>query len=330
MSPEQARAQPLDGRSDIYSLGVVAYVCLTGAVPFDGEDSFSIGYKHIMEALPTPPLPSDEHRHIFEIVKKMMAKVPEERFQTAEQMVEAVEAGGYVATGISTAATRAMPSIAAPRMTAGGRGGGSVAEEENPRSTVGGLAIFMLVLLLVGGAVYFFGIRQGLISRLLSKAVPMAPVDTTAAIQHDSTTPASGGVTGAADTTRHDTTHASAPATKPPEKKPAPSVAIMCAEPGPEYNRGKACFDTPPQPTVAPFINLPADATEVPRRVILAVHVSPDGTTIEARVVMASDVDSITSRAVEMAKNLQWTPALKAGSPVEAWVQQQFVPRRQN
>src|SRR5579864_1072745 len=169
MSPEQARAQPLDGRSDIYSLCVVAYVCLTGAVPFDGEDSFSIGYKHIMEALPTPPLPSDEHRHIFEIVKKMMAKVPEERFQTAEQMVEAVEAGGYVATGISTAATRAMPSIAAPRMTAGGRGGGSVAEEEKPRSTVGGLAIFMLVLLLVGGAVYFFGIRQGLIRRLLSK-----------------------------------------------------------------------------------------------------------------------------------------------------------------
>ncbi|HWZ29628.1 MAG TPA: protein kinase [Gemmatimonadales bacterium] len=332
MSPEQARAQPLDGRSDIYSLGVVAYVCLTGAVPFDGEDSFSIGYKHIMEALPTPPLPSDEHRHIFEIVKKMMAKVPEERFQTAEQMVEAVEAGGYVATGISTAATRAMPSIAAPRATTGAAGrGGAVAEGEKPRSTVGGLAIFMLVLLLVGGAVYFFGIRQGLISRLLSKAVPMAPVDTTAAIQHDSTTPAGGGgVTGAADTTRHDTTRASAPATKPPEKKPAPSVAIMCAEPGPEYNRGKACFDTPPQPTVAPFINLPADATEVPRRVILAVHVSPDGTTIEARVVMASDVDSITSRAVEMARNLQWTPALKAGSPVEAWVQQQFVPRRQN
>ena len=328
MSPEQARAQPLDGRSDIYSLGVVAYVCLTGAVPFDGEDSFSIGYKHIMEALPTPPLPTDEHRHIFEIVKKMMAKVPEERFQTAEQMVEAVEAGGYVATGISTAATRAMPSIASPRVTTGAAGRGAVAEDAKPRSTAGGLVIFMLALVLVGGAVYFFGIREGLIGRLLSRAVPMAPVDTTATVPHDSATPA---VTGAQDTTRHDTTHTPAATSKPPEKPPqAPSIAIICGEPGPEYNRGKACFDTPPQPTVAPFINLAADATEVPRRVILAVHVSTDGTTLEARVVMASSVDSITSRAVEMARTMQWTPALKAGTPVEAWIQQQFVPRRQN
>src|SRR6266550_3681809 len=52
MSPEQARAQSIDGRSDIYSLGVVAYQCLTGTVPYDGEDSFSIGYKHITEPIP--------------------------------------------------------------------------------------------------------------------------------------------------------------------------------------------------------------------------------------------------------------------------------------
>src|SRR4029077_18130061 len=117
---------------------------------------------------------------------------------TAEQMVEAVEAGGYVATGISTAATRSIPSIAMPRVTTS-RGEGA---EEKPRSTVGGLAIFVLVLLLVGGAGSFFGIRQGLMSRLSSKAVPMTPVDTSAALQHDSTVPAAG------DTTRHDTSHA--------------------------------------------------------------------------------------------------------------------------
>ena len=345
MSPEQARAQPLDGRSDIYSLGVVAYVCLTGGVPFDGEDSFSIGYKHIMEPLPEPALPSDEHRQLFEIVKKMMAKVPEERFQSAEQMVEAVEAGGYVATGISTQATRAMPSIASPRVTTGtgaGTGGpatGGAALPEAPparRSAIGGLALFMLALLLVGGGVYYFGVRQGLITRLLSRAVAVPPVDTTGSGQASRDSAALAGIPGVQDGTHHDSgalhpgaaPGAPAAAAAVPKPKPAVPTAQLCSEPGPEYNRGKACFDTPPQPTVAPFILLAPDATELPRRVILAVHVSPDGVTLATRVVLASDVDSITTRAVEMAKGLQWTPALKSGTPVDAWVQQQFVPRR--
>ncbi|OLD94713.1 MAG: hypothetical protein AUG79_07580 [Gemmatimonadetes bacterium 13_1_20CM_4_69_16] len=93
MSPEQARAQQLDGRSDVYSLGVVAYQSLTGSVPFDGEDSFSIGYKHIMEEIPAPPLETYDQRTVFEIIRKMMAKSPDDRFQTADDLVQALEAG---------------------------------------------------------------------------------------------------------------------------------------------------------------------------------------------------------------------------------------------
>ncbi len=88
MSPEQARAQGLDGRSDIYSLGIVSYQCLTGHVPFDGEDAFAIGLKHIMEHVPKPTLPSAEHRALFEVIERMVAKQPADRYQTAEELLE--------------------------------------------------------------------------------------------------------------------------------------------------------------------------------------------------------------------------------------------------
>src|SRR5213593_427038 len=114
MSPEQARAQPLDGRSDIYSLGVVAYQCLTGSVPFDGEDSFSIGYKHIMEEVPAPPLETYDQRTVFEIVRKMMAKSPAQRFQNADELVSVLESGRSVT--FTTDATMAMPSLTGARL----------------------------------------------------------------------------------------------------------------------------------------------------------------------------------------------------------------------
>ncbi|HKV75637.1 MAG TPA: protein kinase [Gemmatimonadales bacterium] len=91
MSPEQARAQAIDGRSDIYSLGVVAYQCLTGQVPFDGEDSFAIGYKHIMDPVPIPTLASAEERRLFEVIRKMLMKDPAERFQDADELIRALE-----------------------------------------------------------------------------------------------------------------------------------------------------------------------------------------------------------------------------------------------
>src|SRR3989454_3775350 len=117
MSPEQARAQALDGRSDIYSLRVVAYQSLIGRVPFDREDSFSIGYKHIMEEIPTPPLETYDQRTTFEVVKKMMAKSPDERFQSADDLVQALEAGGgFAAGGLATAAPKDIPSLAGVRM----------------------------------------------------------------------------------------------------------------------------------------------------------------------------------------------------------------------
>ena len=112
MSPEQARAGNIDGKSDIYSLGVVAYQCLTGHVPFDGEDSFAIGYKHIMDELPTPPHETADQRELFGIIQRMMAKKPDDRFPHADEVVAALEGTGGVAAAVSAdVATRPTESL---------------------------------------------------------------------------------------------------------------------------------------------------------------------------------------------------------------------------
>ena len=124
MSPEQARAQPIDGRSDVYSLGVVAYQCLTGAVPYDGEDSFSIGYKHITEPIPTPNLVTADERRIFEVIKRMLMKDPYDRFQSCEELVASFRGHPIAAQGAVRTSTATLVGTAAA-VGGGGAGGGS-------------------------------------------------------------------------------------------------------------------------------------------------------------------------------------------------------------
>ena len=211
MSPEQARAQALDGRSDLYSLGVVAYPCLTGGVPFDGEDSFSIGYKHIMEDLPTPALDSPEKRELFQIVRKMMAKSPDDRFQTADEMVTAVEGGAFapLQQSISTAATRALPSLSGiprvmttapttplPRVSAGGAGGG------HKRSVVGAIVTWLLLVGVILGGGGYFAMKKGWV---FAGAGTKPPADS-ASRARDSALLASGDTTAADSAAAPDTT----------------------------------------------------------------------------------------------------------------------------
>jgi serine/threonine protein kinase len=124
MSPEQARAQAIDGRSDIYSLGVVAYQCLTGSVPYDGEDSFSIGYKHITEPIPTPSLVTADERRVFEIIKRMLMKDPFDRFQTCEELIASFQGQPIAAPGaMRISAAVSIPSRATATAGAGAGSG---------------------------------------------------------------------------------------------------------------------------------------------------------------------------------------------------------------
>src|SRR3989442_1530434 len=299
MSPEQARAQALDGRSDLYSLGVVAYQCLTGGVPFDGEDSFAIGYKHIMEELPTPSLETPDKRSLFEIIRKMMAKLPDDRFQNADDLVQALEGGAFAPLAFATAPTRAIPSLsklpAAPTTPPPPPAPGTPARltlqgvPPGARVTLNGQPVRGPQLDVPAG-VYKLAVRAGGYQPYERQVVvpPGAPLTVRVELQA--------------------------------AVEAAQSGVGPCDAYGPAYNHDKICFDTRPIPLQPALVRVPGDAPVFPRPAILLFHVSRSGETQEVRAFARSNVETFNDQALDLAKNLRWNPALKNGQPLDACV----------
>ena len=123
MSPEQARGQSMDHRSDLYSLGVTYYHMLAGQPPFRAETALALAMKHVADipidlSVHRPDLPPD----LVRLVMRLMAKSPGDRYQSAAEMLRdltkirgAVQgsARAGVAPGPAVSTTQASPSVAA-------------------------------------------------------------------------------------------------------------------------------------------------------------------------------------------------------------------------
>ncbi|MEX2289202.1 MAG: Stk1 family PASTA domain-containing Ser/Thr kinase [Mycobacteriales bacterium] len=91
LSPEQARGEHVDARSDLYSTGCLLYELVTGVPPFTGDSAVAVAYQHVRED-PTPPSAYDStlSSSVDAVVLKAMAKNPANRYQSAQEMREDV------------------------------------------------------------------------------------------------------------------------------------------------------------------------------------------------------------------------------------------------
>ncbi|WP_219601937.1 serine/threonine-protein kinase [Nonomuraea indica] len=121
-APEQAEGAPVTPAVDIYALGVVAYECLAGQRPFDGDSAVTIALKHIREA--PPPLPADIPAPVRALVEQALSKDPARRFPTAKAMSDTARrlaagelppAAGPPPAAPSTGATMAAPQQPYPQ-----------------------------------------------------------------------------------------------------------------------------------------------------------------------------------------------------------------------
>ncbi|MFQ5527165.1 MAG: tetratricopeptide repeat protein [Thermoanaerobaculia bacterium] len=184
MSPEQALGEPIDFRSDIFSLGAMLFQMVAGRPPFNAKSKISVLHQIVYEEPPTlEELRPDLSSSVLDVIRKALAKKPDDRFQSMEEMAEALAGLGSGATGElnATSATRLATDsagwarVAAPAGT-GTRGvlaGLGRVLIGRPGSRHRALRSWALVLLAVSLTYAGIAIRSGSVLPMLELALTL-------------------------------------------------------------------------------------------------------------------------------------------------------------
>ncbi len=130
LSPEQARGETVDARSDIYSTGCLLYELLTGRPPFVGDSPVSVAYQHVREeARPPSQLNPDVSSTVDNIVAKSLAKRTEDRYQSAAEMRQDIERA-IAGLEVGAPTTKALSGTAVGAVGALAGLGGSLADTQ--------------------------------------------------------------------------------------------------------------------------------------------------------------------------------------------------------
>ncbi len=157
LSPEQARGETVDSRSDIYSAGCLLYELLAGRPPFVGDSPFSVAYQHVREQAEPPSTHNPDIPPVLDaIVMKALAKRVEDRYQSADQMrvdVQRYLDGQPVDAPTAVAAAPVVPSTE-PETSFFAVSEGGPSEDDRRRRAGPIIALVIVMLLLLAGAVW--------------------------------------------------------------------------------------------------------------------------------------------------------------------------------
>jgi serine/threonine protein kinase len=153
LSPEQARGEPVDSRSDVYSAGCLLYELLTGRPPFVGDSPVAVAYQHVREqAAPPSDHDTDLPPEIDAIVMKSLAKRVEDRYQSAAAMrgdIERYLAGHPVHVAAPPPPVEPPTTVTRPTTVVTPVLPPEEEYEDDDRGTRPGLLVFLAILLLI-------------------------------------------------------------------------------------------------------------------------------------------------------------------------------------